>query len=332
MKKKLLVSVLVIAIAVTAIAGGTLAWFTDAQSMPTNTLVAGVVSMDVNDTFPYEDNTFENAEPGTSVDKDVAITNDGTKREFLRAAFTETLTYTLHNDGTDLVKYLQDDAADGEADLYAAQLDGGNWEVMTDAIGNPVLFASQVGYSAIYLTTLGGYNPTAWTGSNNTSAPAYAPVLDEDTGLALLESVMYTAFRTLPQAQWYTVTDAVPNDAVIDQYDIYIDDTNLFANGLWTEVGGYWYFNQALYPAGYDTTPADGNDDPLFTATVAPFIDHVVFASGANDNLLMGSIYTIDADFETIQVTNGAAAASGWATFSADLNTNLAANVAGTWA
>ena len=331
MKKKLIVSIVVIAIAVSAIAGGTLAWFTDAESMPTNTLVAGVVSMDVNDTFPYEDNTFENAEPGTSVDKNVAITNDGTKREFLRADFTETLTYTLHNDGTNLVKYLQDDTADGEADLYAAQLVGGNWEVMTDAIGNPVLFASQAGYTAIYLTTLGGYDPTAWTGANNTTAPTYAPVLDEDTSLALPESVLYTAFRTLPQTQWYTVTDDTPNDAVIAQYDLYIDDTNLFANGLWTQVGDYWYFNQALYPAGYDTTPADGNDNPAFAATVAPFIDHVVFASGANDNLLMGTIYTIDADFETIQVTNGAAASAGWATFSADLNTNLAANVTGSW-
>ncbi len=298
MKKKLLVSILVIAISLSAIAGGTLAWFTDAQAIPTNTLKAGVLSLDVKDDFPYEDNTFDNAEPGTSVDKDVSITNDGTKREFLRADITETLTYVLHNDATNLVRYLQDETADGAADLYAGKMVGLNWEVAVDALGNPVLFTGQVGYTAVYITALGAYDPTAWAGDNNITAPTYAPAVQEVTAAALPASVLYTATRDLTvSGQTYTVTDKTPNDATIAQYDWYIDATNLFANSLWTKgTDGLYYYNKILFPGD-----------------VAPFLDHVTFASGANDNLLQGTIYTIDSNFQTIQVTNGAVAdLSGW--------------------
>ncbi|MDW7672135.1 MAG: TasA family protein, partial [Bacillota bacterium] len=108
MNKKLLSSLLIIALAIAAIGGGALAWFTDAAETPTNTFVAGVLSMDVDDVFDWEDNTFDDFEPGTEVDKNVQITNTGTKQMYLKAEITETLYYTLHFNETEgeLVKYL----------------------------------------------------------------------------------------------------------------------------------------------------------------------------------------------------------------------------------
>lgn len=348
MKKNLIASLLVIAIAVSAIAGGTLAWFTDTDAIPQNKFVAGVLSMDVDDVFDYEDNTYDDFTPGDDIDKLVQVTNDGTKREFLRAQITEVRTQKLHFAGVALVEYLHAiDPITNESTqlpgIFAAKVEAGQWVVPYDLEGNPIAFGT-VGYTAgdgfsgIYVTDLGGYVATSWTGINGDTSPTYLPVRklantsDPLSGLVVIPGGVIDVYRELPQAQW-RVTSTQSRNLVDIQW--YIQGATAFPgvlpNVLWTQIGNYWYFNQALYPAGYDTTPADGNDNAAFTATVAPFLDSVEFVPSANDNAYQGSTYTIDVTFETIQVTNGAALAAWGVNFSADLTTNLAANVTGTW-
>ncbi len=346
MKKKLLVSVLVIAVAISAIAGGTLAWFTDTDTTPTNKFVAGILSMDVDDVFNYEDNTYDDFTPGDNINKLVQITNNGTKREFLRVQITETRVLKMHYNLADLslVEYLHAlDSSNVSTNLpgtFAAKMVGGQWIVEYNVDGNPIAFGAPGygaadGFTEIYVTNFGGYAASAWTGENGTTDPAYAPAvkyLDSSNhalGTGPIPGASIDVYRELPQAQWATTTTNLRDMADIAWY---IDATNLFANGLWSNIGNFWYFNQALYPAGYDLTPADGNDNSAFPATVAPLLNSVEFVPSANDNIYQGSVYTIDFTFETIQVTNGAAAAAWGVAFSQDLTTNLAADVLGTWA
>lgn len=346
MKKKLALSAFCIVVAAAVIAGGTLAWFTDTDTIPTNTFVAGILSMDVDDVFDYEDNTYDGWTPGDDIDKLVQITNAGTKRAFLRAQITEVRTQSLHFEGTELVEYLHALDASNESTqlpgVFAATMSGGQWIVPYDVDGNPREFntpgyGAADGYQGIYVTNLGGYVATSWLGATNINgdtSPTYAPVRklantsDPASGLVEIPGSSIDVFRVLPQDQWRVTTTQLRD---MPDVEWYIDATNPFANGLWANIGNYWYFNQALYPAGYDETPSDGNDDPAFAATVAPFLNSVEFVPSVRDNTYQGSVYTIDVTFETIQVTNGASTAAWGRTFSQDLTTNLAANVIGTW-
>ena len=322
MKKNLIVSLLVIAIAVSAIAGGTLAWFTDTDQIPTNKFVAGVLSMDVDDVFDYEDNTYDDFTPGDNIDKLVQITNDGTKREFLRAQITEVRTQKLHFLGTGLVEYFHALDVNNESTqtpgIFAAKLEAGQWVVPYDVDGTPIAFGAAGygagdGFSGIYITNLGGYVATSWSGINGDTSPTYAPCVklanssDPLSALVPLPGVSIDVYRELPQAQWKITTTQSRN---MPDVQWYIQGATPFSGGLWTQFGNYWYFNQVLYPAGYDLTPEDGNDDGAFAATVAPFLDSVEFVPSVNDNVYQGSEYTIDVTFETIQVTNEASNAA----------------------
>jgi predicted ribosomally synthesized peptide with SipW-like signal peptide len=343
MKKKLAISAFCIVVAVAVIAGGTLAWVTDTDTIPTNTFVAGVLSMDVDDVFDYEDNTYDGWTPGDDIEKLVQITNDGTKRAFLRAQITEVRTQSLHFEGTALVEYLHALDASNESTqlpgIFAATMSGGQWIVPYDVDGNPIAFGAPGfgagdGYSGIYVTNLGGYVATSWSGINGDTSPTYAPVRklantsDPASGLVPIPGSSIDVFRVLPEAQWRVTTTQLRD---MPNVQWYIGGATPFAGGLWQNIGNYWYFNQAIYPAGYDETPNDGNDNPAFAATVAPFLTSVEFVPSAMDNTYQGSVYTIDVTFETIQVTNGASTAAWGRTFSQDLTTNLAANVIGTW-
>lgn len=347
MKKKLVLSAFSIVVAIAVIAGGTLAWFTDTDEIPTNTFNAGILSMDVDDVFDYEDNTYDDFTPGDEIDKLVQITNDGTKREFLRAQITEERTQRIHYQGTALVEYLHALDASNESTqlpgIFAATTiiggpNAGDWLVPYDLEGNPIAFGTAGytagdGYSGIYVTNLGGYVATSWSGINGDTSPTYVDVVklentsDPLSALVAIPGSSIDVFRELPQAQWRVTSTQLRNMVDVQWY---IQGATPFAGGLWTNIGNYWYFNQALYPEGYDTTPADGNDG-VFAATVAPFLESVEFVPSANDNTYQGSTYTIDVTFETIQVTNGAALSAWGVDFSQDLSTNFAANVIGTW-
>lgn len=341
MKKNLIASLLVIAIAVSAIAGGTLAWFTDTDAIPQNKFVAGVLSMDVDDVFDYEDNTYDDFTPGDKIDKLVQVTNDGTKREFLRAQITEVRTQKLHFEGLGLVEYFHGLDVNNESTqapgIYAAVFAAGQWVVPYDVDGTPIAFGTAPyvapAYQGIYITNLGGYVAGSWTGVNGDTSPTYAPVVklanssDPLSALVAVPGVSIDVYRTLPQIQWKITTTQAR-----DLQDIawYIQGTTPFAGGRWAQLGNYWYFNEVLYPAGFDGTPEDGND-AVFAATVVPFLSSVEFVPSVRDNTYQGSEYTIDVTFQTIQVTNGASAdAAAWGvTFTGDI---LTPGAIGTWA
>jgi alternate signal-mediated exported protein len=367
MKRKILAGIMVIALIVVAMVGGTLAWFTDADATPENTFQAGTLSMDVNDIFPYEDKTFDNFEPGTSVPKSIYVTNNGTKREFLRALVTETLTQKLHFYNDQLVQYLpaydSGGKSTGVAGTFAAKLTGGQYIIEYDVNGRPVLFNSQAGFVEVYVvqydsdgsitTSLvqkaypAGDKDTFLNGTLPGSAVPAVRYADYNNTLSSLVSVSgFGVYMELVEDNWKkTILNGRDTTAAdfegsgFEQIEWYYDHDNdpltpkveFDSSNLYTQLSDkYYYFNKALYPAGYDGTPADGNDGAAL-ATVAPFLSDVMFVSTALDNIYQGSVYQLQISFETIQVTNGAAADAWGATFSVDLEEDLTADVTGSW-
>ena len=80
MKKKITAICLVVALAATAIVGGTLAYFTDTTEEVRNEFTVGNVAIDLDEPNwdyeggSYEDGTVANLVPGTQIDKDPTIT------------------------------------------------------------------------------------------------------------------------------------------------------------------------------------------------------------------------------------------------------------------
>ena len=84
MKRRVLFSFLIIAMAMAAITGGTLAWFT-AEAEVENTFTAGTVAL--GDIVVDYTNTITNWNPGDEEDLKYTITNTGTKTAYLRVQF-----------------------------------------------------------------------------------------------------------------------------------------------------------------------------------------------------------------------------------------------------
>ncbi|MGN1279345.1 MAG: TasA family protein [Limosilactobacillus sp.] len=83
MKKKILALCLVIALAATAVIGGTLAYFTD-DDEATNTFTVGNVKIDLTEPSWEEGVTVEDVYPGQALDKDPIVTNEGNNPCFVR--------------------------------------------------------------------------------------------------------------------------------------------------------------------------------------------------------------------------------------------------------
>ena len=79
MKKKILSLCLVVALAATAVIGGTLAYFTDTDNA-TNVMTMGNVEIDLEET--YEQNST--LVPGLDINKDVWVENEGTEEAYVR--------------------------------------------------------------------------------------------------------------------------------------------------------------------------------------------------------------------------------------------------------
>ncbi len=87
MNKKVVLSVLVIVLAIAAVGGATMAWFTDSEEL-TNTFTAGTLIIDADDDWRgLIDEDWTNANPGDCKEKDITVKNDGTKRMFVRFDF-----------------------------------------------------------------------------------------------------------------------------------------------------------------------------------------------------------------------------------------------------
>ncbi len=86
MKKKIILSTLVILVVVAASLGATFAWFTDQSDPIENVFVAGTVEIDAEETAFVTDGFYAlNWNPGDCAEKEYEITNIGTKRIKLRA-------------------------------------------------------------------------------------------------------------------------------------------------------------------------------------------------------------------------------------------------------
>lgn len=89
MKKRIIISLLVILFVVAASLGSTMAWFTDSVELE-NTFTAGTLSIlaedewNVNTWNMTESDVWDNANPGECQEKDFTITNDGSKKLYLR--------------------------------------------------------------------------------------------------------------------------------------------------------------------------------------------------------------------------------------------------------
>ena len=87
MKSRMLISMLVIALAAAAIGGATMAWFTAEADVPDVTFTAGTVIVNVDEDpviTTMEDRSIENVNPGDCATVCWNIRNEGTKRAELR--------------------------------------------------------------------------------------------------------------------------------------------------------------------------------------------------------------------------------------------------------
>ncbi|UNC93468.1 CalY family protein [Candidatus Contubernalis alkaliaceticus] len=88
MNRKMLTSMLIIVMAIAAMAGGTLAWFTYETGAIDNTFVAGTVEIDADETVIAEGFDMLNWNPGDCAKKIFTIENKGSKRVALRGNIT----------------------------------------------------------------------------------------------------------------------------------------------------------------------------------------------------------------------------------------------------
>ncbi len=88
MNRQIVTSILIIILALTAITGGTLAWFTAEAEIPQNIFDAGTVVIEAGETGNYT-GTTTNWNPGDQDEKNVWVEIKGSKTIYLRAAITE---------------------------------------------------------------------------------------------------------------------------------------------------------------------------------------------------------------------------------------------------
>jgi alternate signal-mediated exported protein len=108
MNRKILTSLIVIVLAIAAITGGTLAWFTDQTSTTSNTFTAGTVKIRADESANFTAEVT-NWNPGDHSEENLDIKNTGTKRLFLRVKITEEWKDTT-GVGTDKITFARDAA------------------------------------------------------------------------------------------------------------------------------------------------------------------------------------------------------------------------------
>jgi len=89
MKSRIMISLLVIALAAAMIGGGTMAWFTAKDEAPENEFTAGTVMLEVGDEEVYDEHEMDNVNPGDCFLKCVEVKNIGSKDMELRLTGVE---------------------------------------------------------------------------------------------------------------------------------------------------------------------------------------------------------------------------------------------------
>jgi alternate signal-mediated exported protein len=108
MNRKILTSLIVIVLALAAITGGTLAWFTDQTSTTSNTFTAGTVKIRADESENFTA-SVTNWNPGDHREEKLEVVNTGSKRLFLRVKITEEWKNTTGVD-TDKITFARDAA------------------------------------------------------------------------------------------------------------------------------------------------------------------------------------------------------------------------------
>ena len=88
MNRRVIVSLLIILMSLTAIGGSTLAWFTASTDPIENVFTAGTVAIKADEEVITDEVNIENWNPGDCVEKQFTITNTGTKGIKLRGKLT----------------------------------------------------------------------------------------------------------------------------------------------------------------------------------------------------------------------------------------------------
>ena len=99
MDKRVWTSLLVIGLAVLAIGGGTLAWFTAQAFIEPNEFTAGTVKIKTGESWD-EEYKVENWNPGDCTDKEITVEVTGSKRAYLRVHISER--WVLQDEGSEL--------------------------------------------------------------------------------------------------------------------------------------------------------------------------------------------------------------------------------------
>ena len=89
MNKGILTSLALIALALTAIVGGTVAWFTDSAGVEPETFTTGTVKIEAGESWA-EGYSVDNWNPGDSTEKEITLEVTGSKRAFVRVRIIET--------------------------------------------------------------------------------------------------------------------------------------------------------------------------------------------------------------------------------------------------
>ncbi len=97
--KKVVASMIVIVMALLAITGGTLAWFSDSDDIEQNVFTAGTVILEAYDSWAETGHEVENWNPGDCDDKEISLEYLGSKNAFLRMKITEEWSDTDGVDG-----------------------------------------------------------------------------------------------------------------------------------------------------------------------------------------------------------------------------------------
>jgi len=145
MKKRGILSVLIIVLAVAAVGGATMAWFTDQSEPIANSFTAGTLILDVREFFnEAEVLNEENVNPGDCFLKRFEIYNSGTKHMLVRMNLTEKWLFDVDYLEENWVNLgLGDDAGD-VASIVATwtepfdPADDDGYGELTDVLNNPV--------------------------------------------------------------------------------------------------------------------------------------------------------------------------------------------------
>ena len=168
MKKKILALCLVVVLAVTAVTGATLAYFTDTDEA-TNVFTTGNVDIDLEEEFP-ESEDDRRLLPGKDITKEVDVRNEGSEEAYVRihlavpsmldsgsedqpqyAAYNNTLHWNFAKAAVGANKWnWHKDGEHAEGEMPGYPGNGGNWNMYQATIGG-VLYNV---YVATYETVL----------------------------------------------------------------------------------------------------------------------------------------------------------------------------------